>query len=65
MSNEHNDRLAARVNEAATHRTVADEEILRAVRNVRFGSVEVTIHDAKVVQVERREKIRFQDQKEK
>ena len=36
------------------------EEILRAVREVKFGSVEIVIHDAKVVQVERREKIRFQ-----
>ena len=36
------------------------KEILRAVREVRFGSVEIVIHDAKVVQVERREKIRFQ-----
>lgn len=36
------------------------QEILRAVREVRYGSVEVVIHDAKVVQVERREKIRFQ-----
>lgn len=41
------------------------DEILRAVREVRYGSVEITIHDAKVVQVERREKIRFQDQKER
>lgn len=36
------------------------QEILRAVRNVRFGSVEIVIHDSNVVQVERREKIRFQ-----
>jgi len=36
------------------------EEILKAVREVRYGSVEIVIHDAKVVQVERREKIRFQ-----
>lgn len=36
------------------------QEILRAVRDVRFGSVEIVIHDSKVVQVERREKIRFQ-----
>jgi hypothetical protein len=46
-------------------RAIADEEILRAVHDVRFGSVEITIHDAKVVQVERREKIRFQDRKGK
>jgi len=36
------------------------EEILRTVKDVRYGSVEITIHDSKVVQVERREKIRFQ-----
>jgi hypothetical protein len=36
------------------------EEILRAVKDVRYGSVEITIHDSEVVQVERREKIRFQ-----
>lgn len=34
-------------------------EILRAIREVRFGSVEIIIHDAKVVQIERREKTRF------
>ena len=52
---------------AAVKRTADDpkvrEEILRAVRDVRYGSVEITIHDAKVVQVERREKIRFQEQR--
>lgn len=37
----------------------AAEEILRAVREVRFGSVEIIIHDSRVVQVERREKVRF------
>lgn len=36
------------------------QEILRAVRDVKFGSVEFVIHDSRVVQVERREKIRFQ-----
>lgn len=39
--------------------TRVQQEILRAVKDVRFGSVEVVIHDSKVVQVERREKIRF------
>lgn len=34
-------------------------EILRSVRNVRFGSVEITIHDSRVVQIERKEKVRF------
>lgn len=36
--------------------------ILDAVRSLRYGSVEVTIHNAKVVQVERKEKLRFTSQ---
>jgi len=36
----------------------AEEQILQAVRRVQFGSVEVVIHDSRVVHVERREKIR-------
>lgn len=34
-------------------------EIVRAVRNVRYGSVEVIIQNSKVVQIERKEKFRF------
>jgi hypothetical protein len=37
----------------------ADLRILRAVRDVAYGSVEITIHNRRVVQVERREKIRL------
>jgi hypothetical protein len=33
--------------------------LLDAVRGVRFGSVEVVIHDGRVTQIERREKVRF------
>ena len=39
--------------------SATDEQILRAVHETLYGSVEVTIHNARVVQVERREKIRF------
>ncbi len=35
------------------------EEILRAISGIRYGSVEVVIHDARVVQIERKEKVRF------
>jgi hypothetical protein len=38
---------------------VPEREILEAVRAIRFGSVEVVIHDSKVVQVIRTEKVRF------
>ncbi len=34
--------------------------ILLAIKDLRFGSVEVVIHDSKVVQIERKEKIRIE-----
>ncbi|MBI3950340.1 MAG: YezD family protein [Acidobacteria bacterium] len=36
-----------------------EREILLAIRSIRYGSVEVIIHDSKVVQIERKEKVRF------
>ena len=36
-----------------------EQEILRAVRSLHYGSVEIIIHDSKVVQIERKEKIRL------
>ncbi len=39
--------------------TEADRRILQAVREVAYGSVEITIHNHRIVQVERREKIRL------
>lgn len=35
------------------------QEILHAVANIKYGSIEIIIHDSKVVQIERREKIRL------
>ncbi len=43
-----------------TQENSQDQEILKAIRNIKFGSVEVVIHDSKVVQIEKTEKIRFQ-----
>ena len=34
------------------------EEILRAIARIDYGSIEVVVHDGKVVQIECREKIR-------
>jgi len=36
------------------------DPVRRALDGIRFGSVEITIHDAKIVQIERREKIRVE-----
>jgi hypothetical protein len=35
------------------------EEIERAIRGVNYGSVEVSIQNSRVVQIERKEKLRF------
>lgn len=43
----------ARVEQDLTH-------VVSALRGIRFGSVEITIHDSQVVQIERREKLRFE-----
>ena len=36
------------------------ETLLDAVRQLRFGSVEITVHDGRIVQIERKEKLRFE-----
>lgn len=36
------------------------QHIRRALRDIKFGSLELIIHDSKVVQIERKEKMRFQ-----
>lgn len=35
-------------------------EIQAALQGLRFGSVEITVHNGQVVQIERKEKIRLQ-----
>ena len=37
-----------------------EEEILRAIRKIQFGSVEIVIHDSRIVQFEVREKVRLE-----
>ena len=36
-----------------------EQAILLALRGIRFGSVEIVVHDSKIVQIERKEKTRF------
>jgi len=38
-----------------------ERAVRKAVRGLRYGSVELQIHDGRVVQVETREKVRFAD----
>jgi len=36
-----------------------EQQILNAIANIKYGAVEVLIHDSRVVQIERSEKTRF------
>src|SRR5687768_7076189 len=38
-----------------------EQAVRKAVRALRYGSVEVQVHDGRVVQVQTREKVRFAD----
>lgn len=47
------------VTQSQEHNQDIAHKILLAIKELRFGSVEVVIHDSKVVQIERKEKIRI------
>jgi hypothetical protein len=34
--------------------------ISQALRGIKYGSVEIVIHDSRIVQIERKEKVRFE-----
>jgi hypothetical protein len=36
-----------------------EHEVLQAIRNTAFGTVEVTVHQSRIVQITRSEKLRF------
>lgn len=36
-----------------------EQAILLALEGIRFGSVEIIVHDSKIVQIERKEKMRI------
>jgi hypothetical protein len=35
------------------------KELIEALRSIRYGAIELVIHDGRVVQLERRQKVRF------
>jgi hypothetical protein len=39
--------------------TDIERHILQSLQEIRFGTLEVVIHDSRVVQIERSEKVRF------
>lgn len=45
--------------EALAALTEVERHVLDTLSGIRFGTLEITVHDARVVQVEKSEKIRF------
>lgn len=41
--------------------SAAERALLEALRGLRFGAVEAVVHDGRVVRIERREKVRIED----
>ncbi len=39
--------------------TDVERHILQSLQQIRFGTLEIVIHDSRVVQIERSEKVRF------
>ena len=44
-----------------TEPSVSEREILEALRAIKYGSIEITLHDGRIVQIERREKVRLRN----
>ena len=40
------------------------KEVAKAIREIKYGAVLITIHDSKVVQIEKTEKMRMQHNKD-
>lgn len=40
----------------------SNEHIIQTLKTIKFGSLEIVIHEGKIVQIEKREKIRFDKQ---
>jgi hypothetical protein len=58
---EHHVDLAT-AEELADARTLPEEvlgTLVRLIREVRFGSIEIVVHEGRITQIERREKVRF------
>jgi hypothetical protein len=46
---------------SAENLTSAEAALIAALRGLRFGAVEATVHDGRIVRIERREKVRLDD----
>ena len=47
-------------NKRETELKLASKTILQALTGLRYGAVEIVIHDGRIVQIERKEKLRLE-----
>ena len=66
MSTSRNDNGSKPVREDATPTTASvpgllehEREVLEALRALQFGTLEITVHQSRIVQITRSEKVRF------
>jgi Uncharacterized small protein (DUF2292). len=45
--------------EHGEHACEHEHDVLQAIRNTAFGTIEVTVHQSRIVQITRSEKLRF------
>lgn len=55
--------MSQKPDEALAANSELVERILAAIDSLRYGSVEITVHDGRVVQIERKEKVRLEPPK--
>ena len=48
------------INTAELVSAAVRDRIVQALQGIRFGAVEIVIHDGKVVQIERKERVRLE-----
>ena len=49
----------AKIERTGRGETTRERQVLEALKKIKFGSVEVIVHEGQVVQIESKEKVRF------
>lgn len=47
----------------STDTSMIEKHILDAIHSLKYGAVEITVHDSRIVQIEKTEKVRFEPNK--
>ncbi len=53
--------MSSRQNEKSIVNDAIIKEIIEAVNNLKYGHIHITVHNSKIVQIDKTEKTRFDD----